>query len=119
MRMFQCPGSPNCVSSDASGARAIAPLKVRGAPDAAWTALQALLAQTPRVKVVATEPAYLRAEFTSRLLRFTDDVEFELRAQSGVIAMRSASRVGYYDFGANRSRLEKLREDLRAEGLVE
>jgi uncharacterized protein (DUF1499 family) len=27
--------------------------------------------------------------------------------------VRSASRVGYYDFGANRSRVEDLRERLR------
>jgi uncharacterized protein (DUF1499 family) len=29
--------------------------------------------------------------------------------------VRSASRVGYYDFGVNRTRLERIRKLLRAE----
>ena len=116
---FTCPDSPNCVSSDARDSHAIAPLRIRGTPQLAWQALEQRLQRTERVKIVSSEPDYLRAEFTTRLLRFTDDVEFELRADQGIIAMRSASRVGYYDFGANRSRLEQLRKELRAEGVVE
>ena len=119
MRNFSCPDSPNCVSSDAQGARAIAPLRIRGAAQAAWQALEKRLKTAEGVKIAASQPGYLRAEFTTRLLRFTDDVEFELRPEQGVIAVRSASRVGYYDFGANRSRVEKLREGLRADGVVE
>jgi uncharacterized protein (DUF1499 family) len=119
MRLRPCPDSPNCVSSDAQGDRAIAPFTIRGAPELAWQALERRLTRTERVKIVASEPGYLHAEFTTRLLRFTDDVEFELRPQPGVIAVRSASRVGYYDFGANRKRLEGLREALRAEGVLE
>jgi uncharacterized protein (DUF1499 family) len=42
-----------------------------------------------------------------------------LRADRGEIAMRSCSRLGYYDFGVNRDRLEALRERLRAAGVVE
>jgi len=120
MRNFDCPGSsPNCVSSDAQGARAVEPLRIRGGADAAWQALQRRLEQTERVKVVTSEPGYLRAEFSTRLLRFTDDVEFELRPELGTIAVRSASRVGYYDFGANRRRVEALRQELRSDGVVE
>jgi uncharacterized protein (DUF1499 family) len=107
------------VSSDAQGDRAIAPFKITGAPELAWQALLRQLKRTERVKIVASEPGYLHAEFTTRVLRFTDDVEFELRPQQDIIAVRSASRVGYYDFGANRKRLEALREDLRAQGVLQ
>jgi uncharacterized protein (DUF1499 family) len=118
VRTFSCPNSPNCVSSDAQGTHGIPPLRIRGASEAAWQALEKRLNAAERVKIAASEPGYLRAEFTTRLLRFTDDVEFELRPDQGIIAVRSASRVGYYDFGANRSRIEKLREELRADGVV-
>jgi uncharacterized protein (DUF1499 family) len=119
MRLRPCPDSPNCVSSDAQGERAIAPFQIVGAPELAWQALERQLERTERVKIVASEPGYLHAEFTTKLLRFTDDVEFELRPQQGIIAVRSASRVGHYDFGANRKRLEQLREDLRVQGVVQ
>jgi len=113
-----CGEAPNCVSSRALGPRHIAPFKVkRGRP--AWSALEQLLAQTPRVKVVTRTDDYLHAEFVSALFRFTDDVEFQLRESEGIIGVRSASRVGYYDFGANRSRIEKLRERLRVAGAIE
>jgi uncharacterized protein (DUF1499 family) len=113
-----CGETPNCVSSQAQGPRHIAAFKLKTGRQA-WPALEQLLAQTPRVKVVTRTDDYLHAEFVSALLRFTDDVEFQLRESEGIIAVRSASRVGYYDFGANRGRIEKLRERLRAAGAIE
>jgi uncharacterized protein (DUF1499 family) len=52
---------------------------------------------------------YLHAVFASRLFRFKDDLELLLDAQTGVIHVRSASRVGGYDFGVNRRRVKRLR----------
>jgi uncharacterized protein (DUF1499 family) len=114
-----CPESPNCVCSDEQGKHFITPLKLKLPPPQAWKALEQVLAETPRVKVVTRKDQYLHVEFTSTVLRFVDDVEFNLRPEAGIIAVRSASRVGYYDFGANRSRVEKLREQLRARGVIE
>jgi len=76
------------------------------------------LASLPRTEIVDASDDYLRATVTSRLLRFTDDVEFLLRADLGEIAMRSSSRLGYYDFGVNRERLESIRAALRAQQLT-
>jgi len=59
---------------------------------------------------VAKEANYLRAEFRSAILRFVDDVEFLFSADQSVIDVRSASRVGYYDFGMNRRRIEDIRK---------
>ena len=97
----------------------IAPFKLRVAPAQAWKALEQVLADTTRVKIVGRNEQSLQAEFTSALLRFVDDVQFSLRPDARIIAVRSASRVGYYDFGANRSRVEKLRQQLRALGAIE
>ena len=52
---------------------------------------------------------YLHAEFKSALLGFVDDVQFMADPAAGVIHMRSASRVGYSDLGANRKRVENIR----------
>jgi len=55
----------------------------------------------------------------SRLLRFQEDVAIRLREQGGQtrIDIRSASRIGRHDFGANAARIERLIEEitLRAE----
>ena len=117
-RLSPCPASPNCVSSDMSDSHGIAAIDVVGDPQEAWDALQSYLAGQPRVNIKVSKANYLHAEFRTRLLRFVDDVEFHLRAEQRQIAMRSASRLGYSDLGANRRRLESVREALVTAGVV-
>jgi uncharacterized protein (DUF1499 family) len=38
-----------------------------------------------------------------------DDVEFCFDTDSSLIHVRSASRTGYFDFGVNRKRIERIR----------
>jgi uncharacterized protein (DUF1499 family) len=52
---------------------------------------------------------YAAFECTTRLMRFVDDVELLLDAPAGVIHLRSSSRIGHSDLGANRKRVEALR----------
>ena len=114
-----CPASPNCVCSDAAGAlHAIEPLRVAADFDAAWEALLEYLRAESSYTIVMQQPGYIRAEARTRWLRFVDDVEFSARPDDGVIAMRSASRLGFSDLGANRHRLEKLRGALTGQGVV-
>jgi uncharacterized protein (DUF1499 family) len=63
----------------------------------------------PRAEIVEEGPGYLHATFTSPLFRFVDDLELRADAEAGVVHVRSASRAGYYDFGANARRVEALR----------
>lgn len=118
--LAKCPATPNCVCSqeDAGGHR-IEPLSIEGDPDTAWQRLQQTLADDASISIVAASDRYIRAEAKTRLLRFTDDVEFLLDREAGVIDMRSASRVGLSDLGKNRRRLEALRAALAAAGVVE
>ena len=109
IRMQPCPSSPNCVCSDATNEHAIAPLKLASDPQQTWQKLQAYLTQQSAYTVKQSEDRYIKAEAKTRLLRFVDDLEFELRTEAGVIAVRSTSRVGYSDLGANRRRIEKIR----------
>jgi uncharacterized protein (DUF1499 family) len=109
--------SPNSVSSQAHlhpqnprhEQAQIAPLRYQGDGAAAFARLEALVAATPGAKIVKRGPDYLYATFTTPVLRFVDDVEFWLDPAGGVIQVRSASRLGESDLGANRARIEALR----------
>ena len=110
-----CPKSPNCVASDAQDEQhQIAPLSFSIPAAEAWQLLHEQVAKLPRTIVVTEKPGYLHVECRSKLFGFVDDLEFQLRAEQGLIAVRSAARTGYYDFGVNRQRVEALRAALLA-----
>lgn len=112
-----CPDSPNCVSSDArDDGHQIAPFTFSVPAAKAWQLLKEQVVKLPRTAIVTEKPGYLHVECRSAVFGFVDDLEFQLRADQGLIAVRSAARTGYYDFGANRQRVEKLRAALQYEG---
>ncbi|HEY5717459.1 MAG TPA: DUF1499 domain-containing protein, partial [Motiliproteus sp.] len=59
--------------------------------------------------LVRVQDDYLAATFTSSLFGFVDDLEARLELDKQQIQLRSASRVGHSDLGANRTRVELLR----------
>lgn len=113
--MQPCPDSPNCVSSLAQDPRhAIKPLSFAASsatPGAAGEAALRALRRLPRteVTVLSTEPLHAVATCRTLIFRFVDDVELRLDPERRAIDIRSASRVGHSDLGANRSRMERLR----------
>ncbi|SDL33528.1 Uncharacterized conserved protein, DUF1499 family [Maridesulfovibrio ferrireducens] len=105
-----CPSSPNCVSSQASDENhKIAPLKAHGELATVMANLKENIKQMDGSKVIKLEGAYLHAEFTSNIMRFVDDLECFYDKDNNKIEVRSASRIGYSDFSANRKRIETLR----------
>lgn len=119
-RLAPCPSSPNCVSSDASDERhRVEPYRLKAAPKSAWRGLQNVIAAEPRTRLVSVDERYMHVEFESALMRFIDDTEFLLLPDESIIAVRSASRIGYSDLGVNRERIERIRATLEALGLVE
>jgi uncharacterized protein (DUF1499 family) len=114
-RLAGCPGTPNCVSSqDATPRHAIEPLGWEGDPADAWDRLREVLAARPRTRVLGAAEPYLRAECKTLVFRFTDDVEFLLDRAARLIHVRSGARVGWYDFGVNRRRVEAIRRAFAA-----
>jgi len=85
------------------------PLPLELPPAQAMERLKAILARRPRTEIVEEDAGYLHATETSALLRFVDDVEFELDGDAGEIHFRSASRVGWSDLGVNRRRMKEIR----------
>jgi uncharacterized protein (DUF1499 family) len=110
-----CPKSPNCVSSQAHDEKHyIEPINFAGTQQEAHDRLLQILESEKRTKMLTVQENYIRVEFTSVLFRFVDDVEFyfpEEQAEETVIHIRSASRVGYSDLGANRKRIERIRSE--------
>lgn len=103
-RLRPCPGSPNCVSSEAPALdlEPFAPADEDG-----WERLREVIVSQGG-SIVAEEGGYVHATFRSRLFGFVDDLE--CRMDGGVIHVRSASRTGWWDLGANRRRVERLRK---------
>ena len=109
-RLADCPTSPNCVCSQASDPdHQIEPFRFEGSSAEALTRLQSIVAAMSGARLVTADERYLHAEFTSRLFRFVDDVEFSIDPGTQTIQVRSASRVGRSDLGVNRQRLEEIR----------
>ena len=114
-----CPSSPNCVSSDArDSTHKISPFQLDVSPTKAWRVARKLVSELPRTRIVNETSDYLHAECRSALLGFVDDLELHLRPSEGVIAIRSAARLGYSDFGVNRRRVEVLRASLISRGMI-
>jgi len=114
-----CPGSPNCVSSTATDpAQRVEPFQLQVPPDEAWAAAKKIILKLPRTQVVSFQDSYLHAECRSAVFGFVDDLELQLLPGQNQIAIRSAARSGYYDFGVNRERVEELHRQLRSVGVV-
>ena len=104
----KCPDKPNCISSKSSHSQSrIPPLKYQGTQLDAKKRILTILEKMPRTQLLTNTDKFLHVEFTSKVFRFVDDVEFYFD-ELGVIHFRSASRVGYSDMGVNKSRMEEI-----------
>ncbi|MBZ2188059.1 DUF1499 domain-containing protein [Alcanivorax sp. JB21] len=113
-----CPKAPNCAATIAHTVaerpdRLVEPLQGGSTLEESRKHLSQVLDALPRVTWESQDTRYVHAVFTSRLMRFKDDVAFWLH-DDGRIDVRSASRVGYWDMGANARRIEQLRDELNA-----
>ena len=111
-----CPNTPNCVSSLApDGPRRMNPIQYQGSFEDARKRLMRIIGKSARATVVQSSAKYVKVEFRSRIFSFVDDVEFEFHDHSKLVHFRSASRVGYYDFGVNRRRMEAIASAFNSE----
>lgn len=105
-----CPDSPNCVSSQAPvGKHYVDPLVYTGSGQRAFAKLKEVIVNFEGTRIIRASDTYLHAEFKTRWLKFVDDVEAVLDDERSLIHIRSASRVGYWDLGTNRRRVESIR----------
>ncbi len=118
-RLPPCASGLRCVHSGSSpGSTAfIAPLPASPTEEETLDQLRAVLKAEPRATVLRDAPPYLHAQFVTRIWRFRDDTEFRYDADEGVLHVRSESRIGGSDLGANRARVERIRVALQQSGL--
>jgi uncharacterized protein (DUF1499 family) len=116
-QFMPCPDKPNCVNSQATNKEHfIQPLQFIGTSQDAQKRLLQILKSLDRTKIIVTQDNYIQVEFTSKFFRFTDDVEFYFPAtktEQITIYFRSASRIGHSDLGANRKRIEQIRNKFK------
>lgn len=112
-QFIDCPSSPNCVNSLSSmtdETHYTPPFRYDSLfPDAKRILLE-IIEEYPRTKVIVVQERYIHAEFRSAFFGFVDDVEFSFPEDHPIVHVRSASRVGHSDLGANRQRVDDLRK---------
>lgn len=106
--LADCPDTPNCHRAE---------FQVTREPSQAISTLAKMITQQPGTQIILQDARYLHATFATPVMGFVDDVEFLLDAgNSGTssgrqprVLVRSASRLGKSDLGANAKRVEALR----------
>lgn len=107
-----CRNRPNCVSSESvQDSFHVPPLEISGPASKAWQALQDIILDMGG-RIEKVDEHFLHATFRSRVFSFVDDVTCRLDRDKNLVHIRSAARVGYFDFGVNRKRVEKVRKRL-------
>ena len=95
----------------------LAPIARPEPPAAAFAAAAAAARRMPRWEIVLEDPKELALEAvaSTRLLRFKDDVAIEVRPAPGgsSVHVRSRSRLGKGDLGANAARIRAFAVELK------
>lgn len=110
INVLEARNSPNYVSSllDENHDRYVEPLFCSAVSDEKWGLVRQAVESISRTIITYADDKVLKAESTSAVFGFVDDVVVMRGANR--VDITSSSRVGYYDFGVNRKRVEKIRE---------
>ncbi|MGB3212319.1 MAG: DUF1499 domain-containing protein [Desulforhopalus sp.] len=111
-RLRPCPNRPNCVTSDSSvtdSDYSVSPISFHRSQAEAWQTVQTVLIELGG-QIIESGPTYAWATFSSTIFHFVDDVELRMEPQENRIHVRSGARIGYWDLGVNRKRVEKIRK---------
>ena len=110
-----CSSAPHCVSSKnaVDSARHVDAFKFDGSTEQAHAALLQALHSHEDARIESDVMPVVRSTFHTTV-GFVDDVTFVFRDDAKLIDVKSRSRIGYYDFGVNRRRVEQLRTEFAA-----
>jgi len=105
---------PNCVSTQTDiKTKKVPPIGYQKSPSDQMQQVISVIESMPGAKIKQCTGHYLYAVFTSKILRFKDDVEIYLDDATKTVHFRSASRLGYSDLGVNRKRYERFASSLQ------
>lgn len=111
-QLSPCPDSPNCINTEYAEDHEhyIAAISYH---NRSLEDIIQLLQQTIAIsggRITEHKDHYIAATYTTRLFRYVDDVEFRIDPQQQLIHIRSASRQGHSDLGANRKRAQNIKQ---------
>lgn len=120
--LHPCPEPPRCLSSDTTPSDARHYVKSFRLPERAnaqtWAAITKVVQTQPRTRILTSQSHYLHAVISSPWGWYEDDLELHWRPTRQEVALRSSGRIGWYDFDVNAERIQSLREQLIAQGLL-
>jgi uncharacterized protein (DUF1499 family) len=107
------------IQNGAAAYQDLAPLKMDGTPDETYKRVQILAGEVPNWQITRNDPQArtLEGVATSGLFKFHDDFIIEVRPADGggsLVEMRSKSRDGKGDLGANYHRITSFLRILKA-----
>ncbi len=113
-RLTLCPDSPNCICTEHpdDATHYQAPIELTTVADRSLLSAISQAIENTGGKINQQEDDYLAATYTSSLFHFVDDFELRIDRQNQQLHIRSASRVGHSDFGANLKRVEQFKQAL-------
>ncbi|MBN9656111.1 DUF1499 domain-containing protein [Halobacillus sp. GSS1] len=110
-RLSECPTSPNCVSTQTNQEeKKMDALVFSKDLETTKSLIKEILSERQRTTIETENENYIHAVVESKWIKFKDDVEFYFDQKEEVVHFRSASRVGYSDFGVNKKRMAAISE---------
>ncbi|MGR9050995.1 DUF1499 domain-containing protein [Halobacillus faecis] len=110
-RLSDCPNSPNCVSTQTDQEeKKMTSLTFSKDMETTKSLIKEILSERQRTTIETENENYIHGVVESKWMKFKDDVEFYLDQKEEVVHFRSASRVGYSDFGVNKKRMQAISE---------
>ena len=108
-----CGSLPNCVNSQTGrGLQSSKPVK---ANPLQWAELKTWISQQKDWQIIDEDESFIHAVVSTPLFKFKDDIQLLYLAELDLIHVRSSSRLGLSDLGANANRVEKLRTIVNSE----
>lgn len=108
--LLNCPDKPNCINTEnpEQTSHYLPPLDFPESKNEQIMTLAQTTLLEMGAEIVKVDNNYLAATFTSSLFKFVDDFELRLDNNTHKLHIRSASRVGYSDFGINKRRVKRF-----------
>ncbi len=118
-KLTPCSNKPNCICTeypDAPSHYTEAILYDEKTPETIVQSIRTAITETGgqlfNANTINKNSTYISATYTSSLFKFVDDFEVRIDRNNKRIHIRSASRVGHSDMGANLKRIKAFRKKL-------
>lgn len=109
-KLSKLPSTPNCVSTETLvEEKKVMPFSYKGSYEDSKEKIIQIIINYPGAKIVKNQDKYIYAVFTTKVMKYKDDVEFYFDDELKEVKYRSASRKGYSDMGLNKERYEKIK----------